>query len=71
METLYARNCHSFLNIARYWAGVRDWDKTIDNLKAAIRSANKAKMLRTAGLSLVAIRRCQDARKHFALAVAA
>ena len=76
METLYARNlyasnCRSFLKIARYWAGVGEWDKAIDSLKAAIRSANKAKMLRTAGMSLVAIRRCQDARKHVAVRVAA
>lgn len=66
LDLLHADNCRSFLRIGRYHARNRDWDRAIDALKAAIRAANRGHLQRTAGMALVAIRRCQDARKHYA-----
>ena len=65
LDKIHAANCRSFLCMASVFAAGRDWDRAIDALKAAIRAANRAHMSRTAGLSLVAIRRCQDARKRY------
>lgn len=65
LDMLYAENCRSLLRIGRYHVRNRDWDRAIDVLKAAIRAANRGHLLRTAGLALVAIRRCQDARKQY------
>lgn len=65
LDMLHAENCRSLLRIGLYHARNHDWDRAIDVLKAAIRAANRGHLLRTAGLTLVAIRRCQDARKHY------
>lgn len=66
IDILHAENCRSFLRIGLYHARNYDWDRAIDALKAGIRAANRAHLPRAAGLTLVAIRRCQDARKRYA-----
>ena len=66
IESHHRENCKSFLNIAKFWIGQHDFEKAIDALKAAIRNANRARMLRTAGQALVALRRCQDAARYYA-----
>ena len=65
IEKLHADNCRSFLRIGLYHARCHQWDSAVDALKAAIRAANRARLLRAAGLTLVAIRRCQDAKRRY------